>query len=404
MNNEIISLSFFSGCLGLDLGLAEAGIEQKLACDFDKSCRETIKANLPNLPVIDDICNYSASDIKRISGLGKNDRPTIMVGGPPCQAFSTAGKRLSSDDPRGNLFMHFIHLADELQPDYLVIENVRGLLSAPLVHRPHNQRGNGFEPLSKEEQPGEFLGSALELLSNMGYCVSFNLYNAANYGVPQTRERVILIASRNGIRVPYLKPTHAADGICGLKKWNTFRGATKGLIEDEQSYLEFPEKRLRFYRMLKSGQHWRDLPTEELQKEALGGSYHSGGGKTGFLRRLDWDKPSPTLVTHPAMPATDLCHPEQLRPLSIEEYKRIQQFPDDWVIRGKLLDQYKQLGNAVPVLLGKAVGTALIEHIQGRSWDDMTLPNFRYSRYKKTSERDWNSSKSNFPDLFDAIK
>lgn len=96
--------------------------------------------------------------------------------------------------------------------------------------------------------------------------------------------------------------------------------------------------------MLKPGENWRNLP-KELQPEAMGNSYHLGGGKTGFYRRLDWDSPSPTVVTHPAMPATELAHPTENRPLSIQEYKRIQEFPDDWVIEGSLLDKYKQIGN-----------------------------------------------------------
>ena len=97
----------------------------------------------------------------------------------------------------------------------------------------------------------------------------------------------------------------------------------------KHQHLNFPKNRLKYYKKLKAGQNWRNLSIP-LQKEALGKSYFSGGGKTGFLRRLDWNKPSPTLVTDPMMPATDLAHPTQDRPLSIEEYKRIQEFPDNW--------------------------------------------------------------------------
>ena len=98
------------------------------------------------------------------------------------------------------------------------------------------------------------------------------------------------------------------------------------------------------------------LMPQKLQKEALGNSYYAGGGKTGFLRRLAWDKPAPTLVTDPSMPATDLAHPELNRPLSIEEYKRVQEFPDDWKLAGNLRYQYKQIGNAVPPLVAKTFG------------------------------------------------
>ena len=228
-------------------------------------------------------------------------------------------------------------------------------------------------------------------LNKYGYEVSFNLYNSANYGVPQIRERIIIIGSLNGSRVPYLKPTHSEDGKYGLKKWRTFKDATIGLKEKDMDHINFPDKRLKYYKMLKEGQNWKNLPLE-LQKEAMGKSFYSGGGKTGFLRRLSWDRPSPTVPTHPAMPATDLCHPEKNRPLSVQEYKRIQQLPDTFKISGNLLQQYKQLGNAVPVGLGEAVGRTLIDHLNGSNWSEEEIPNFKFSRYKNTNELNWKGS------------
>ena len=121
----------------------------------------------------------------------------------------------------------------------------------------------------------------------------------------------------------------------------------------------------------------------------MGKSYFSGGGKTGFYRRLDWNKPSPTLLTHPAMPATDLAHPEENRPLSIQEYKRVQQFPDDWILSGTIIQQYKQIGNAVPVGLGKAVGELLTEIIQQKNYSSEDFNDFSFSRYKNTDHINW---------------
>ena len=138
--------------------------------------------------------------------------------------------------------------------------------------------------------------------------------------------------------------------------------------------------------MLGSGENWKNLPVE-VQKEAMGKSFYSGGGKTGFLRRLAWNKPSPTLVTHPAMPATDLAHPVEDRPLSIQEYRSIQEFPKKWGLAGPLIQQYKQIGNAVPLGLGYAVGNSiynLLNGIEVRPFDG-----FRYSRYKNTSDLEW---------------
>ena len=154
-------------------------------------------------------------------------------------------------------------------------------------------------------------------------------------------------------------------------------------------YVKFPESRLKYYKKLKEGQNWRNLPLK-LQKEALGNSYYLGGGKTGFLRRLGWNKPSPTLVTDPMMPATDLAHPVENRPLSIQEYKRIQEFPDDWKLAGSIRNQYKQVGNAVPVSLGRAIGKLIVNHILKKKIK--IINNFKYSRYLYTSELNWNYS------------
>jgi DNA (cytosine-5)-methyltransferase 1 len=228
------------------------------------------------------------------------------------------------------------------------------------------------------------LNFILRKLDKSGYGYSFNLYNSANFGTPQIRERVIIICSRDGEQPPYLIPTHSQDGAFDLPKWKTLISCLGNI--DKHHHLNFPERRLKYYRLLKPGQNWRNLP-ENLQKEALGKSFYAGGGKTGFLRRLDWKKPSPTLVTHPAMPATDLAHPDEDRPLSIEEYKRIQEFPDSWQLAGPLIQQYKQVGNAVPLSLGVAVGSLVMNLLSGNKV--VNLGDFKYSRYRNSSHEEW---------------
>lgn len=379
-----IALSFFSGAMGMDIGLENAGFDIRLACEVDKYCRQTIALNKPNTALLGDINDYDANDVLRAANLTTKDDIDLIVGGPPCQAFSTAGKRQGFNDDRGNVFLKYIDLALSLKPKYLVIENVRGLLSCPMEHRPHEQRGEDYPDLSEDEMKGGALNFIISKLKMSGYGYSFNLYNAANFGTPQTRERVIIICSRNNLTPPYLQPTHSENGDYGLPKWRTLKPQIKNIAKHE--HLNFPEKRLKYYRILKPGQNWRSLPIE-LQKEAMGKSFYSGGGKTGFLRRLAWDKPAPTLVTHPAMPATDLAHPTEHRPLSIQEYKRIQEFPDSWVLAGPLVQQYKQVGNAVPVSMGYAVGQLIRNLIDGKSITP--LLNFKYSRYKNTATQDW---------------
>ena len=385
-NGAIVALSFFSGALGLDLGFERAGIKVLLASEIDGPTRETITANRPEIGLIGDIRDYTAAQIRNLAGLGPKDEIDLIAGGPPCQAFSTAGKRQGFEDTRGNVFLTYIDRILELRPKYAVIENVRGLLSAPLAHRPHERRGFGFPPLTLEEEKGGALLHILNKLRDGGYGVSFNLYNAANFGAPQKRERVVIVCSRGGRKLPYLMPTHSESGDFGLPKWRTVKESLRGLPKDGHDFVKFPEKRLRFYRMLKPGEYWKDLP-EKLHKEALGGAFFAGGGKTGFLRRLPWNEPSPTLVTHPAMPATDLAHPTEERPLSVQEYKRLQEFPDDWQVAGSIVDQYRQIGNAVPVSLGAAIGRLIVADIQKQKI--LEVPDFPYSRYKFTDEQSW---------------
>ena len=381
---RIKALSFFTGAMGLDIGLKKAGIDVILACESEKFIRETIKLNNPKLKVLEDINLYTPEQIKKAAGLKKNEKVDLIVGGPPCQAFSTAGKRLSINENRGVVFIKFLEVIKKLKPTYFVIENVRGLLSVPLKHVPHRKRKG---KLNQREEKGGTLKFILNYLNKCGYKVSFNLYNSANFGTPQVRERIVIVGNKKE-KLPYLSPTHSEHGNYGLKSWNTFKSAIKGLHNINHDFVKFPEHRIKYYKKIKEGQNWKSLSIS-LQKEALGSSYFAGGGKTGFLRRLGWNKPSPTLVTDPTMPATDLAHPELNRPLSIQEYKRVQEFPDDWKLSGSLRNQYKQIGNAVPVSLGKAIGKLIVNHALRKKI--RVISNFKYSRYLNTSDLDWHN-------------
>lgn len=372
---DIVALSFFSGAMGLDIGMANGGIKALLACEFNKYCRLTITKNEPEIALIGDISKYSAYDILKFANIPEGQKVDVIFGGPPCQAFSTAGARRALYDERGNIFLKYIELIRDIKPTYVVIENVRGLLSAPYPYK------NVSKPIK-----GGALCIILDKLEEAGYTISFELYNAANFGAPQIRERIVIIGKLGKQKVPYLSPTHSETGAYGLKKWRSLRDALSGLSDDGHHYIEFPEKRLKFYRMLSEGQYWKDLPKEVLE-EAMGHKLQLGGGKTGFYRRLNFSRPSPTLVTNPTMPATDLCHPTENRPLSVEEYSRIQEFPDDWIICGPILEQYRQIGNAVPIRLGEAIAKTIIADMNGE-----LLPQYQgfpYSRYKNTNDITW---------------
>ena len=330
--------------MGLDLGLEMAGFESRFACELDPVARTTISINKPSLPIAEDIMTLDVNRIRMMTGLGGLEETPLVCGGPPCQSFSTAGKRKGLDDIRGGAMVKFLDLATELKPRCILVENVKGLLSAKLD-------GNS----------GGVFKFILQYLNDRGYATSYALYNAADFGVPQRRERVIILASL-GACIPPLRSTHSSDPSTGLLAWVTFRDAVKGLPDSPKEFFKFSERASKVFSQIKAGQNWKALPLEE-QKAAMGGAFFSGGGKTGFFRRVAWDKPVPTLVTSPAMKATSLAHPEEDRYLSIQEYMRLQCFPDDWRIAGGVDDRYRQIGNAVPVLLGKVVGEAVMAHM-----------------------------------------
>jgi DNA (cytosine-5)-methyltransferase 1 len=380
--SKLNCLSFFSGAMGLDLGLEEAGINILLACEIDNASRQTIAHNDKKVGLIGDIRDYTLDEILEYANLKDKEEVDIIVGGPPCQAFSTAGKRMGFQDERGNVFLKYIDLISAVRPKYAVIENVRGLLSSTLsidIDDPILLEN----PIDWKKTPGSSLYFIKKKLEKEGYHVSFNLYNSANFGTPQVRERVVIICTKLPNPVDHLEPTHSNEKTFNLPKWKTFKEAVKGLNPKKATSIGFSEKRLKYIKMLKPGENWRNLPLE-IQPEAMGNSYFLGGGKTGFFRRLAWDKPAPTVVTHPAMPATELAHPVEPRPLSVEEYKRIQEFPDSWEIQGSIIDQYKQIGNAVPIGLGKAIGLKIVNHYKGKKSPNYN--GFLYSRYRKTSE------------------
>ena len=372
---KIVALSFFSGAMGLDIGMANGGIQALLTCEFNKFCRITIAQNNPQIALIGDINKYEPEEILRLAKIPKGKKVDVIFGGPPCQAFSTAGARRALKDERGNVFLRYIEIIEKIRPTYVVIENVRGLLSAPY---PYND--------IKKPIKGGALCVIIDKLEQAGYTVSFELYNAANFGTPQIRERIIIIGKLGTEKVQYLSPSHAENGEFGLLPWRTLQEVISDLDEEALHYIQFPEKRLKFYKKLKEGQYWKDLPPE-MQFEAMGSKLLLGGGKTGFYRRLNFKRPSPTLVTDPTMPATDLCHPVKNRPLSVEEYSRIQEFPDEWKICGPIKEQYKQIGNAVPIKLGEAIAKTIIADMNGEKLPQYT--GFSYSRYKNTNDITW---------------
>jgi DNA (cytosine-5)-methyltransferase 1 len=363
-------ISLFSGAMGLDLGLEAAGLTIAVAVEKNATAVKTIKLNRPELPVLDEpIGQITAEDILLAGTLRKREA-FALTGGPCCQSFSTAGKRRSiSDEDRGTLFRDFKRIVAATQPRFFVMENVRGMLSAAVRHRPLNKRGPGYAPLAKDEEFGSALKLICDELAELNYYVIFGLVNCADYGVPQKRLRVIFIGSRDGEDILIPSRTHSPTNP--KRRWITLEEAIGHLRQGRPQFIPFAHRRLKLLQLLKAGQNWRDLPAH-LQEGALGAAYQSWGGRSGFCRRLSWQEPAPTLTTDPIGRATTLCHPDRPRPLSVREYAELQQFPATWRFAGSISQRYVQIGNAVPIGLGRAVGRMLVR--VARETDEFGLP------------------------------
>lgn len=352
-------ISLFSGAMGLDLGLEAASLRVVVALECNPIAVATIRANRPELPVISrKIEEVTTGEILEAAGL-KRGEAFAVVGGPSCQAFSTAGQRSSLSDPRGTLFQHFARVVREAEPHYFVMENVRGLLSAAIKHRSLKERGPGYPTLEPDEELGSALKTVAATLRELGYYTVFDVLNAADFGVPQARERLVFLGTRFGERIAMPTPTHDRHGRNDLPRWRTLKSALADLDDPAPEFTKLCPGKVKYLAKIPEGGNWRALP-EEMKAEALGRAFQSWGGRSGFFRRLSFDRPSPALTTRPDSKATSLCHPTELRPLSIGEYARVQQFPDTWTFAGSVRQKYEQVGNAVPLGLGKAMGEALL--------------------------------------------
>lgn len=284
-NRDVIS--FFSGAMGLDIGLGNAGLNVVIGQDFEKACVETMKANGHNV-LGGDIREIQPQTLLDMTGL-KVGEPFLICGGPPCQPFSTAGKRLGINDPRGSLFMDFIRMIDYIRPRFFVMENVKGIMSAPLKHVPSEERSDK----DPEQQLGTVLDVILSEFKKLGYKTVYGVLDAVNYGVPQFRERFVLIGSRDDEDIFLPIPTNFQMHQNPECRWKTVGDAIKGLEHDGSDCATLSEERKKYLHMVPEGGNWKDLP-KEIIPTAMGGAYESGGGKVGFYRRLSYSQPSPT--------------------------------------------------------------------------------------------------------------
>lgn len=320
------TVELFAGTGGTAIGFENAGLKHVLLNEWDKNAVETLKSNRPSWNVIGgDVADINFKGIKA----------DIVQGGFPCQAFSYAGKKMGFEDTRGTMFFEFARCVKQVRPKIAVGENVRGLL---------------------RHDNGKTLYSMVKVMEDLGYRVMHRIVRSQYLDVPQKRERLIILAVRNDLEMPFIFPKEK-DYTISLKE--SLKNCPKSPGQ------KYPERKKKILELVSPGGYWRDLPIE-MQKEYMGASFYMGGGKTGMARRLSWDEPSLTLTCSPAQKQTERCHPKETRPLTVREYARIQTFPDDWKFYGSVGSQYKQIGNAVPCNLGYHIGKCLIAMLENK--------------------------------------
>lgn len=331
------SMELFAGAGGLALGLERAGFQAVLLNEWDKHACATLRLNRPDWNVVEgDVCGIDFTPYR--------SQTDLLSGGFPCQAFSYAGKGKGFNDIRGTMFFQFARAIEEVQPKIILGENVRGLLG---------------------HDGGRTIATIKQTLRDLGYVLAEpRILNAVNYRVPQKRERVLIVGIRADLAEkaafawpePYHRQMTMSDALKAGELYDNDVPPSIG-----QAYTEYKKGVLD---LVPQGGCWRDLP-DDVARQYMKGSYFLGGGKTGMARRLGWHEPSLTLTCSPAQNQTERCHPDETRPLTVREYARIQTFPDDWVFQGPMNQQYKQIGNAVPVNLAQAVGRQIALLLDG---------------------------------------
>jgi len=320
-------ISTFAGCGGSSLGYQMAGFHELLAVEWDQNAVDTFRLNFPDVPVYHgDIAKLTGDECMRLAGIEKGQLD-VLDGSPPCQGFSTAGKR-QFDDPRNSLFKEYARLLKDLQPKAFVMENVTGMVKGCMKQA--------------------YL-TIIKTLRDCGYKAKGEVLNAMYFNVPQSRERVIIIGVREDLGIepshpkPQGKPINISEAFAsisnhGLIKYPT--GECKKIVAE-----------------MKPGEDGNDA-FQRLNKTNV---------RRWFgLKRLSFDKPALTLVKSIL---SGQIHPTENRYLSEAEIKRIGSFPDTFVMVGDLPTIWERIGNSVPPNLMKAIAEHIKINILQRTTD-----------------------------------
>jgi DNA (cytosine-5)-methyltransferase 1 len=319
-------VDLFAGAGGLALGLHHVSGQAHLSVELDRDSTETYRLNFPDTEIV-------RADVRTIDWAGINT--DVLVGGPPCQGFSTLGHR-RDDDPRNDLSLEMLRCAAVVRPSAVIVENVPRFLDSKQCH-------------------------ALKMgLRNLGFGIRSGVVNCADYGVPQRRSRALVVASLRGFPIPWPQATHGAPG---QPRHRTVADAFARLpIEPDgrnrHDYKLFSETyRERFLSITEGGSR-RQLPPDLLLP-----CWREASGHSDVLGRLEWHKPATTVRTEFFRPEKGrFLHPVADRPITAREAARLQSFPDTFAFPEDqtLQSLGRQIGNAVPPLLGEAIGKAIL--------------------------------------------
>lgn len=344
------AIDVFAGAGGLSLGLIWAGFDLKFALDLDEASVRTYRRNFSHNVAQLDVLTVSGADLLAAAGLEKGELG-LLAGGPPCQGFSIQ-RRGDDDDDRNNLVLEFARLVKETRPEFFLMENVLGI---------KNRRGK------------KVFSAFRDLMESAGYYCHVQVLNAADYGVPQIRKRVFVVGERTdgvGVYFRFPEPSHRPEN------WVTVRQAIGDLPpppEDGSEHPNWPNhrrerlsaiNRLRISFVPEGG--GREHIPPELQLRCHRVSVEKAGHRYVY-GRLAWDEPAGTITARfDSFTRGKFAHPSENRTITLREGARLQTFPDWFVFEGSKVAIARQIGNAVPPLLAKALGEAIIRAMQER--------------------------------------
>jgi DNA (cytosine-5)-methyltransferase 1 len=368
MPSNLTVIDLFCGAGGLSEGFRQAGFEVLVGNDFDARAGETFSATHDDAVFLPGpIQNWSASQFLEAASLKKGEL-TVLVGGPPCQGYSVYNHQRGLHDERSSLYREYLRIVEGVSPEWVVLENVTGMTSA----------GQGGAVLA-----------IVEGLQSLGYRVESKILRAEEYGVPQERRRLVFVGSRVGAEIPWPAKTHGPglapfvsvrDAISDLPALangedrgivpyshgprSAFQAAMRGACELVTNHSATKLSAINQARMshIPQGGSWRDIPFELLP---AGMKKAKRSDHTKRYGRLRWDGLSSTILTKCDVHWGAYIHPAQERSLTVREAARFQSFPDWFEFKGSRTEQFVQVGNAVPPVLGKAIAEGLLSKIRG---------------------------------------